>query len=326
MTRQPRQHHYVPQFYLAGFTTTGTIDGPLHVLDREQGKSWPSSPKGTAHARDFYAVDLGSGQDPMVVEKTMAVCEGKWAAALKVVTEESALPQGASLGDLLAFVAFLAVRVPRIRTQVADVIDRVSKADLRATFATAEGREQFRTVVAQHCQNLPESERRRIELLLRNDSDLNDMADYVNSDQYGVSYGQTWTVQTMVQMAIALLPVLGQRQWALWPVASDAPNLICSDSPVCLTWTKRVTGAYPPGFDLPNTLVTVPLSARLALASTFQAMQEMTLDRVGVAQMNSRTLVCATQIYLPTDDFVWADEGGSLGNQHDLLTKGMNGG
>ncbi len=319
MAKQPRQHHYVPQFYLAGFTATGTVDGPLHVLDRELEKSWPSTPKGTAHARDYHAVNLGSGQDPMFVEKAMAICEGKWAAALKEVVERNALPQGDSLSDLLAFVAFLAVRVPRIRSEVADFVDRMSKAKLRATFATAEGRERFHATITQHCLSLPESERRKIELILRNDPDLKNLGDYANSDQYDVSYDQTWSVQTMLQMAITLLPVLGQRQWTLWPVAPDTPNLICSDSPVCLTWTQQFGDLYPPGFGLSNTLVTVPLSARLMLASTFEPMNGLTLDRAEVAQMNSRTAMYASQLFLPDADFVWITEYGSFGNQHDFL-------
>ena len=303
MAKQPRHHHYVPQFYLAGFTATGTINGTLYVLDREQQKSWPSTPRATAHARDYHAVDLGSGQDPMFVEKTMGVCEGKWATVLKAVVEGRALPHDDSLGDLLAFLAFLAVRVPRIRNQVADFIDRVSKAELSATFGTLEGREHFRAVIAQYCQTLPESERIKIERILRDDPNLKSMADYVNSDRYAVSYDQTWNVQTMVQMAITLLPVLGQRQWALWPVAQDAPSLICSDTPVSLTWTKEVAGPHPAGFGLPNTLVTVPLG-RIALASTFEPLKGVILDQALVAEINSRTAMFANQLFSPENDFV----------------------
>jgi hypothetical protein len=202
---------------------------------------------------------------------------------------------------------------------VTDFIDRASKAGLLATFATTQGRERFRAVIAQQCEDLPESKRRRIERLLQDDPELSNLRDFVNSDQYGVSNDQTWTVQTMVQMAITLLPVLGQREWALWPVALEAPSLICSDRPVCLTWTKQVAGPHSPGFGLSNTLLTVPLSARLALASTFEPMHGLTLDRGGVAQMNSRTAIYANQLFLTDDDFVWITEYGRLGNQHDFL-------
>ena len=52
-----RRHHYVPKFYLAGFTAEGTQDGRLFVVDQRTGKTWKSSPGGVAHERDFYRID-----------------------------------------------------------------------------------------------------------------------------------------------------------------------------------------------------------------------------------------------------------------------------
>jgi hypothetical protein len=71
---QPRKHHYVPQFYLAGFTDDGTLGGSLHVTDRTRRKVWPSNPKNAAHQRDFHKIE---GTDPMIVEKLLGQCEGK---------------------------------------------------------------------------------------------------------------------------------------------------------------------------------------------------------------------------------------------------------
>ena len=167
----------------------------------------------------------------MFVEKTMAVCEGKWATVIKSVVEGGILPQGDSVGDLLAFVTFLAVRVPRIRNEVADLIDRASKAELRTTLGTRDGHERFRAVIDQHCQTLPKSERMKIERLLRDDPNLTGMVDYVTSDRHTVRFDQTWDIHTIVRMAIMLLPVLRLRKWAVWRVAPDAPSLICADAP-----------------------------------------------------------------------------------------------
>ncbi len=33
MANRPRKHHYVPQFYLAGFSDDRTAEGNLNVLD-----------------------------------------------------------------------------------------------------------------------------------------------------------------------------------------------------------------------------------------------------------------------------------------------------
>jgi hypothetical protein len=320
MGKQPRHHHYVPQFYLAGFTATGQGDGPLHILDCEEGRIWKSTPKGTAHERDFHAIDLGVDNDRMVVEKKLAECEGKWASVLKEIRQNKALPQGDALGDLLAFVSFMAVRVPRIRTQVSEFIDRASKAQLRATFATNEGRDHFRSVIEEYITTLPLTEQRHIRQIIDDDPNLDKFAEHVQSEKYTVSYGQTWDVQTMLQMAITLLPVLGQREWAVSLLADDAPDLICSDSPVCLTWKQPVSGPYPPGFGLRNTLLTVPLGKRMVLVSTFEPLQEASvLAASEVATLNTRTSLYAKQLYLPSNDFVWSAVSGKQGNANDFL-------
>ncbi len=149
MAGQPRKHHYVPQFYLAGFTKNDCKEGDLYVLDKEQGKTWKSTPKGSAHKRDFHAIDPEPGGDPMAVEKAMAQVEGQWSAALADVIEKKALPEDESFGDLMMFVAFMAVRVMRIRDIVSDGIDRVSKAEIQLTLATENGREHFRKTLAE---------------------------------------------------------------------------------------------------------------------------------------------------------------------------------
>jgi len=319
MANQPRRHHYVPQFYLNGFTETVKGRKRLQIVDRDEGKTWSGTPDGAAHVRDFYAVDLGSGCDPMFVEKAMAVCECKWATALSDTMERRAFSDDESFADLLAFVAFLAVRVPRIRNQIIEFVDQTSKAELRSTFATMDGRERFREIVTQYCQTLSEAERRKFELVLRDDPDLKGMAEFVNRGQFDVSYDQTWSVQTMVKMAIGLLPVLGLRQWALWSVAPGEPDLVCSDSPVCLTWSKPIVGALPPGFGHANTTLTVPLNARTALVSTFEEIEPRTLGRGTVAWMNSRTAAYAVQLFSPTFDFVWITDDGEVGNLQDFL-------
>ena len=48
----PRNHHIVPQFYLAGFTDTDMDDGTLYVYDYFRAKSYRASPKQACRERD----------------------------------------------------------------------------------------------------------------------------------------------------------------------------------------------------------------------------------------------------------------------------------
>jgi hypothetical protein len=75
----PRKHHFVPQFYLRGFT--GDND-QLFVVDRPSEKTFRTSPKNVAAERDFNRVDV-EGLAPDAIEKALADFEGKVAPALE---------------------------------------------------------------------------------------------------------------------------------------------------------------------------------------------------------------------------------------------------
>lgn len=66
-----RKHHLIPAFYLAGFTTTGTRDGVLHVFDYERRKRYKTTPLKALRETDFYKIDL-PGVDPNEIERVLA--------------------------------------------------------------------------------------------------------------------------------------------------------------------------------------------------------------------------------------------------------------
>ena len=112
MSKQPRKHHYVPQFYLAGFSDDGSASGTLYVLDKSKQAQWRSTPKDSAHQRDYHAVDLGPALDPMGVEKSLAHFEGQQSIVLKQILDSQSLPPDDDQGidDLMGLVGLLAVR------------------------------------------------------------------------------------------------------------------------------------------------------------------------------------------------------------------------
>ena len=61
----PRKHHYVPQTYLAGFTDSGENDGRLYVLDKDDGRQWPSNPGDTGCERDFYMLEVEEKEEEL---------------------------------------------------------------------------------------------------------------------------------------------------------------------------------------------------------------------------------------------------------------------
>jgi hypothetical protein len=53
-----RNHHYVSQFYLKGFSKNGGAKAKLFVYDKEQIKYFQSSPRGVASKRDFNRISV----------------------------------------------------------------------------------------------------------------------------------------------------------------------------------------------------------------------------------------------------------------------------
>ncbi len=307
MGDQPRKHHFVPEFYLAGFTIADTRDAVLYVLDKDQLRQWPSTPRQTAHKRDFHAIDPRNGSDPMVVEKALSQLEGKWASTLRSVVQNQKLPADDSFGDLMVFVAFMAVRVLRIRDILSGFIDRVSKSMFQLRLATDEGRAGLRRTLEDLGRKL-------------SDQEFDELVQFARSGEYEVNFEQTWHVQEMVRMAIVLAPLLSLRKWCIWVVEDGAPDLICSDSPVAPTWAVPMPGPFPPAFGTLNTVVSVPLNRRIALVSMIEEqLPELRLDQTGVAVVNSMTAMYANQLYSSTPDFVWRTKDHENGNAADLL-------
>jgi hypothetical protein len=86
----------------------------------------------------------------MVVEKALSVIEGRWRDVVRRVVQQRALPGDDSFGDLMIFVAFMAVRVLRIREILSEFVDRVSKAELFAVMAIEANRTRFRNAIEAH--------------------------------------------------------------------------------------------------------------------------------------------------------------------------------
>jgi hypothetical protein len=307
MAGEPRKHHYVPQFYLAGFTDNDSKDGQLFVLDKAQRKTWTSTPKGTAHKRDFHRISAGPEGDDMAVEKSLGQVEGRWSNVLLTVIENTRLPEDEPFGDLMMFVAFMAVRVRRIRNVLSDFIGGLMKTQIQLMLSKEDGRKQFRRELAELGHEMT-------------DEEFDRLIEFGQGGEYTANYEQTWYVQQMVQMAATLAPLLSLRKWCLWIAEDDAPDLICSDNPVAPTWAVPAPGPMSPAFGTPNTIVSVPLNRRMAMVSMIEEELPGTrLDRKGVAAVNSMTAKYANQVYSPTPDFVWVMKDGGVGNTSNLL-------
>lgn len=305
MAQQPRKHHYVPNFYLAGFTKSESDNGELYVLDQAQRRQWKSTPANTARQTDYYAINAKPGSDEMVVEKLLGDIEGKCSVVIKWLIEHRKLPDGQDLDVLLNFVALMAVRVPAIRNTISNFTDEVLKALSRTMVASEHGWKQF-----MQANDGVEA---------ANGVTHEEMKKFIDSDDYTIDLEQSWHVGTMLQMGSVLVPVLAERSWSVWIANEDAPDLICSDRPVCLRW--RSPQPFPPGFGHKNTVVTIPIGKRIAIAGQFEEPPlTFMMDAEDVGTVNRLTREYANQLYSSEADFALTMAAGRIGSASDLLS------
>jgi hypothetical protein len=121
VTDNARRHHYVPAFYLKHFAIPqDRKKGRFYVYDRVAGRSFPETPDGSAHERDFNRVEI-DGEHPNIVEGMYGKLESLFGSRLAGVCERGTLPKEdpVAMGELLFFVATQATRTRRVRDLLA---------------------------------------------------------------------------------------------------------------------------------------------------------------------------------------------------------------
>lgn len=304
--------HYVPCFYLRGFTVGGTETSDLFVLDLGRQRRWESTPKNTAAEHGFYATD--EHVDPDFFEKKLGEVETQMSLLLSKTLASNALPTGAEWIELLGIVAVMLVRVPKYRDKVQ--VMRDAFRDVAQAFGRSdeEGRQAYARLLAEEGIDPARWPDDGVGL---NDLDASDL----------LSPSDTF-IQVMTRTAAEVVPILNQRVWTMWTCADDAPDLVCSDHPVTVTGTAPDQPRWGNvGIGSRGTLLTMPLNRRTLLVGSYEGpIRPLTLGREDVAAMNTPMLAFSSQVYSSSPEFVWARPDGGIGDATELIAYLENGG
>jgi hypothetical protein len=283
-----RDHHYVPQFFLGGFTPSGSKKDRLWESDLSTGMQRLKTPKQVAKRSDLYRVSV-PGLDPEAVEQGLSKLETAAAPLLKQVAQSTSLPN--DIGErqtLFYFIGVLVVRNPSERSGV-----RMFRDILRDEVATPEAWE-----VARQRRGLPDDYVAYAELKQAVETESN----------------QHTYVLVMIKAAEIMARVLLSRTWRV--VTSSAGRLVCSDRPAVFI-ENAPHGRILTSSDAPSeaAVVVVPLTRYVALVGKWGDGRDSTgaLSYPGVAKLNNCTIRNADRyIFSAHDDFVWFAKDGSL--------------
>lgn len=242
----PKRQHFLPRFYLDGFSR----DGLVAVFDREKNEIRRQQPVNTAVIGHFYTLEDAEGRRRFELEALLSEYEGK---AKPVIDKLVALEPDLSAderSDLAIFIALAATRTPDMVHSVQALNGEIVKESAKALFSNVD--QNFERMRAD------ESFSHQSDDELRKQAEL--MANMAQTDGFVVETDEKWAVGRAIEMALAAAPYFAGRHWRVVHRNIEKLSFITSDSPVYLnTVAPRPTSVYGVGFGSPDAFISFPL-------------------------------------------------------------------
>jgi hypothetical protein len=258
MAADARNHHYVPQAYLKGFTEGGSKKSNFVVYDVKTGSRFETKPRNVCAERDFNRVNI-PGVDPNVVESDMGKFEALIPPAIHDIDNRNSF-EGDSRDTILNLIAILATRHPDRREVLRKFHAQIAKVAMSVVMSKPEI--YNRTTISLEQSGIQSSFAK---------VPYEQMRRFVDGGEYAINVGTEHHLRMEATAYEAALDCLAQRQWTLYRAVDG--HFITSDLPVCLTWRNpdQVPPFYraSPGHAMRDTEVVFPLSKQLALIGTF---------------------------------------------------------
>ena len=306
MANIPRQHHYVPQVLLAGFTASGTKTGRLHILDLVRRKTYPSTPEETAKEKDYNLIEV-EGVDPLAIESGLLATEieGPAGPALEKV-RNGGVPTDDDRVRLLSFMAMQELRGPSRREAFDDFTTRVMRRVMDVVTASEE-------IFEAQKQKHPE-------LAGISREEALDWAKHTK-----VQNSPTGHLQVQLPSFGPILDLLAKRSWTVL-IAPRGTDFVCTDNPVAIIPAGTRPVEAPRGFASADAPVVMPVGRQHALLGTWPldgdepTWHGMNADTRTVAMMNTCIIFGARRfIASPTDDFIWLRGSGAVAGRAALF-------
>jgi hypothetical protein len=297
MATHARRHHFLPRFYLAGFTLSSRVDDYLYVFDLGRATVRRARPHNEAVERDLYRVDM-PGMDPDLFEKTWAGFEAEAARVIASIRGQDDMSEDA-LNMLLNFMAMTVVRAPAFRKSLIRSLEDSTGLPFREAVARPES---WRWIVDEEALGLG----------------VEEVASLLRRKDCKKAHPQIWHFFSSMVLHDSFLRLMAERAWHLY-VANEGADFVTCDDPVGIA---RVPGEMPyraPSFRERDTVISFPINRHAALAGSYDGRYYLPHDdRRIVAVVNTGSVMRASRcIYAPQDDFVCLKPNGEFGEIGD---------
>lgn len=244
-----KRHHYLPQFYLEGFTDT---EGLLWVYDREQKKLRKQPPKDTAVQGYYYAFTDKHGNKRNDIEEFFSRVESETKPLLEKI-DQGDLPSTEEKLTLAVFVGFQKTRVPDFEKSVDEAGEKMIKRMNEFMFQSEE-------TASQTVRGFEAKTGSRLKC------EPKDLVEFVQSGEYAIEFPREHSIKLMMDLGMDMVGPLVQMNWTFIQ-APGRSSFISSDNPFVLVppseWDPK--GFYGVGIATPGAAKVIPLSAKTCL-------------------------------------------------------------
>lgn len=248
----PVKHHYIPQFYLRGFSQDGEH---LHLFDKfattKEAKFRYQTTQAIAYKKNFYTYETKE-RGKETLEGMFSQIEGMAQSAIEKLSRGEQLDRE-TRSYLALFIAFIWVRTPHFKSEtlgaqeelhekMARMMFRVQPEKMIRRWADEEGKEMSDEEIA----------------------DLIDFATNPKRSKIKMSFPQNYWIKQMLKLGDDIYPYLAVTDWQV----IHAPTkyaFLTSDNPFMLRPTEKPHPFYGIGLLTPGVKKIIPLRSNLLL-------------------------------------------------------------
>jgi len=285
-----KRHHYVPQFYLAGFLDPQRPSS-LWVYEKGTGRVFPSTPRKIAVESHYYSFTGPDGnKDSNMLENLPSEIEGAAArGTAKILAGEPLSDEDRS--NFAVFLGFLLVRVPNFQQLTESMVAGFAKMYSRRL---ASNPEWFRRSIEKY------------EKATGDDvgNDLEGLREFALRGEYDISVNRDFNLR-FILLGERLAPILHQMTWTFLR-ATDDYKFLTSDNPlVYYDPTCDGNSLHGVGFTNKHIEVTVPISRDIALLATWRDGRDsryLPVDNKTVKAVNRRAVISASRFIFASQE------------------------
>lgn len=263
----PKRHHYLPEFYLKGFTR----DDLLWVFDRNTAEYRRQPPRNTAVIGHYYTTSTESGEKDYSIEKHLSQIEGEAKPTIEKLDAGEKISAEERVG-LAYFLALLLSRTPKHAREIEEIGDAVHKSLAKDMIPTVEAAAELLRRSGKDQSVTPESVFR-----------------FVHEEQFQMKAPRDFTLNAMLDQSARFYRHIAMMDWVV--VHTDGhSSFVTTDSPLGYILDDDQLRSREPvlGFASEKISKLVPLTCRTALliAGYGARIGHFSVDRNQVREIN----------------------------------------